>query len=552
MQFPSSTFWRPSLARHPVLWPAFLLAVWLLCTAAWRPLAMPDEGRYASISLEMAISGNWAVPLLNGLPFFHKPPLFYWINAAALKLFGPDPWVARMASLLGAWLMGMGLYLFLRRHATLRLAGWALAVLATQPFFFGGAQYANLDMLVASLISSTILAAAHAVLQARQGKPWRHSVWLAYLLAALGLLAKGLIGIVLPGAVLVAWLVWQRHWIGLWRLLSLPGALILLAVGMPWFILMDQRYPGFLHYFFVYQHFQRFAETGFNNQHGIWFYPVVLIGLTLPWSLWLFASLRGAWQQRQAAAGWRSLLAPARPLGSPASLQRLAWVWLLVITVFFSLPSSKLAGYILPVLPAWAMLLTGWALAWMEMRPHARKRLPAVLLAAALLCVAGIGAAARYQSESSRSAVPLLRQQMHASDEIIMLDEYEYDLPFYLDTDRPMWVVSAWDDPELLRHDNWRKELLEAGAFDIRSQATQFIRPPELAARLCQVLPQHRVWVWGDTESDTFQHYPFLRGLTPAWEHPLHQGNDALWLLQGQDAMKRLECGDASGRTHAK
>ena len=90
MQFLSPAFWRHSLVRHPVLWPALLFAAWLLCTAAWRPLAMPDEGRYASISLEMAISGNWAVPLLNGLPFFHKPPLFYWINAAALKLFGAD------------------------------------------------------------------------------------------------------------------------------------------------------------------------------------------------------------------------------------------------------------------------------------------------------------------------------------------------------------------------------------------------------------------------------------------------------------------------------
>ncbi len=546
MQFPSPTFWRQSLARHPVLWPVFLLAAWLLCTAAWRPLAMPDEGRYASISLEMAISGHWAVPLLNGLPFFHKPPLFYWINAAALKLFGADPWVARMASMLGAWLMGMGLYLFLRSHATVRQAGWALSVLATMPFFFGGAQYANLDMLVAGLISSTILAAAHAVLQARQGQPWRPWVLFAYLLAALGLLAKGLIGIVLPGAVLVIWLAWQRHWIGLWRLLSLPGMLTLLTVGMPWFILMDQRYPGFLHYFFVYQHFQRFAETGFNNQHGAWFYPVVLFGLTLPWSLWLFAGLRAAWLRKPAPGDWRSWLAPARPLGSAASLQRLAWVWLVVIMVFFSLPKSKLAGYILPVLPAWAMLLSGWAQAWVQAHPQSRQRLPStLLLLAALLCVVGIGAAARYQSESSRSAVPLLRQQMQASDEIVMLDEYEYDLPFYLDTDRPMWVVSAWDDPELLRHDNWRKELLEAGRFDTPSEATLFIRSPELHDRLCQTLQTRRVWIWADTGSDTLQRHPFLRTQPPAWQHPSRQGDDALWLLQGKEALDRLACSRA-------
>lgn len=170
------------------------------------------------------------------------------------------------------------------------------------------------------------------------------------------------------------------------------------------------------------------------------------------------------------------------------------------------------------------------------------RHLPTFLLSAALLCVVGIGAAARYQPESSRSAVPLLQQQLRPSDEIIMLDEYEYDLPFYLDTDRPMWVVSAWDDPELLRHDNWRKELLEAGAFDIPSKATLFIRPQELKARLCRTLQQRRVWIWGDTSDDTLQRHAFLRGLQPVWQHPEHQGDDALWLLQGPAAMARLGC----------
>lgn len=540
--------WRQSFARHPVLWPAALLLLWLLATIGWRPLAMPDEGRYASIALEMALSGNWAVPLLNGLPFFHKPPLFYWVNAVSLNLFGADPWAARVASMLGAWLMGLSLYLFARRHLDGQRAVWALLILATMPFFFGGAQYVNLDMLVAGIIGCTILAAAHAVLLAGQGVPYRRWVWAAYALAALGVLAKGLIGFVLPGAVLFLWLVWQRHWIGLWRLVSsLPGLLLFLAIGLPWFLVMEQRYPGFLHYFFVYQHFQRFAESGFNNQHPVWFYPLVLIALTLPWSLWLAAPVRHRWPEARQGNGIQVLLRrllQAHPLTSPVSLRRLEWVWLLVIVGFFSLPKSKLAGYILPALPAWAMLLAGWIQGWDARRPSdaPSRRMQATLAIAVLLCVGGIGAAALRPVESSRFAVPMLKAQMQPGDEIVMLDEYEYDLPFYLDTDRPMWVVSDWDSPDLLLHDNWRKELLEAGAFDSVARGTVFIRPQELQHRLCRTLPQHRIWIWGDTENDTLQRYPFLQGMPPAWQHGQREGNDALWLLDGASGMQRVGC----------
>jgi len=192
---------RPSTSTLALAGLALL--VLLGCTAWARPLMLPDEGRYVGVAWEMMRSGNWATPTLNGLPFFHKPPLFYWINGLALKLFGTSCWAARTSSVLIGWMGGMGLYLFVRQHISHKLAWVSLLLLATMPFFFGGAQFANLDMLVGMLIALTVLAGAHAVMQQALGLPHKGWVWLTWVFAALGILAKGLIGAALPAAVLL-------------------------------------------------------------------------------------------------------------------------------------------------------------------------------------------------------------------------------------------------------------------------------------------------------------------------------------------------------------
>lgn len=529
--------------RHPLNFPALLLALWLLLTAGWRPLAVPDEGRYAGIALDMARSGDWAVPLLNGLPFFHKPPLFYWITALVLKLAGPTLWAARTASLLGAWMMGMGLYLFIRRHAGQPQAWRGLMVLSTLPFFFGGAQYANLDMLVAGLISLTILAGAHAVLQAADGRPARAWVWLTYALAALGMLAKGLIGFVLPGAVLVLWLAWQRHWIGLWRLVSLPGLLVFAIIGLPWFFVMDQRFPGFFHYFFVYQHFQRFAETGFNNQLPFWFYPPALLLLTLPWSWRTVRAVRAAWKQRTSLP--QKLYQPAA-MAHPASLQRLWWAWLVVIVGFFSIPHSKLIGYILPCLPAWAALLAGWARA--PAGSGCTPCRPALPAAAAGLCVAMIAAVALLPAPGTREAGQYLRTHAQPQEPLVMLGEYYYDLPYYFPTAQPPVVADNWDDPAIRQRDNWRKELLDAGEFAPRAQARILVAPAGLGPLLCASAAKGTAaWVMASTGAAAQSSAPpFLLQLAPVWTQPAGKKHGAaLWKLEPGFIRDRLHCTSA-------
>ena len=158
--------------RQPGL-VALMTLAWLAATAWMRPLALPDEGRYVGVAWEMLRSGDWLTPTLDGLPFFHKPPLFYWITAGSLSLFGPTAWAGRVAPMLGAWIGAFSLFLFVRRWWGERAAGLALMALLAQPLWFVSAQYANLDMLVAGCITATILALAHAALCVEQERQMR-------------------------------------------------------------------------------------------------------------------------------------------------------------------------------------------------------------------------------------------------------------------------------------------------------------------------------------------------------------------------------------------
>src|SRR5690606_8690284 len=168
-----------AMSRLRAAWPPrgwlVLLAgaVWLGWLAWARPLTLPDEGRYAGVAWEMLRSGSHAVPLLDGMPYFHKPPLYYWLAEIGFRLFGLNAWAARMPSWLAAWAALSGLYFFVRRYRDAMTATIAVIVLATTPFFYGGAQFANTDMLVAGFITLSILAAADGVLRAEAQQPFR-------------------------------------------------------------------------------------------------------------------------------------------------------------------------------------------------------------------------------------------------------------------------------------------------------------------------------------------------------------------------------------------
>ncbi|MHC0510035.1 ArnT family glycosyltransferase [Achromobacter aegrifaciens] len=517
----ATTFWRRSDWTPPA--GRFLLAIgaWLAFLAWIRPLTLPDEGRYAGVAWDMLRSGSHAVPLLDGMPYFHKPPLYYWLTELSFSVFGVHPWAARVPSWLAAWGAVAALYCFVRRYRDTETAALTVLVLATMPFFYGGAQFANLDMLVAGLITLCVLAAVDTALRVERGQAWRAMGVAAGVLAALAVLAKGLIGLALPGAILLVWLLWERRWRGLAALCWPPALLAFVAVAAPWFLLMQLRYPGFYDYFFVYQHFQRFAASGFNNAQPFWFYLPVIVGLSLPWSLWGGGILRQAF--------W---------VGPTRSLRRLALVWFAVVLVFFSLPQSKLVGYVLPALAPLAFLLA-------EVIQGARRadaegtarlvRLSAVL--AAGTCVIAVGIAANNARGSAEPLAKVVREQARPDDTFVSLHTYPFDLALYARAARPAWVVDDWRNPEVAVRDNWRKELYDAAQFDPETGGEVLLSPAEFTARLCQAEQGARFWVWGTAADNPT--YPPLQGLAPVVSSVKY----VMWRVDVDAAFRQRVCG---------
>jgi 4-amino-4-deoxy-L-arabinose transferase-like glycosyltransferase len=458
-------------ARRDALLVLLALFAGFACTAWLRPLTLPDEGRYVGVAWEMLREHQWSVPKLDGMPYFHKPILFYWLAAWSMKIFGANEWAARVPSMIGALMGAWGLYLFVRRWRSEREARWSALILATQPFFCLAAQFANLDMLVAGCISACVLCGAHAMLLADEGKPYRLPLVAAYAFAGLGVLAKGLIGGVLPAGVFIVWLLVARRPRLLLKMFSLWGLLAFLAVALPWMADMQWRYPGFFDYFIIYHHFKRFAASGFNNQQPLWFYPVVIFGLTLPSSLALFF---GIWRVRDGAYG--SGAARARRL----SITTLMWCWFAVVVAFFSLPKSKLIGYVLPAIPPFAWLLTRVLVA------DGRTRWARVCAVVGVLVSVGvvIGVALDHR-HSTKALGQALRAQRHSGEPLIFIDRYPFDLPFYAGMTEAPRVVYDWHKPDIVQHDDWHKELYDASLFDPAAGARNLIGREALPALLC-------------------------------------------------------------------
>ena len=543
---PAPTFWS---GGRGVLTCLLLSALWFGVTAWLRPLAIPDEGRYVGVAWDMFRSGDWRVPTLDGLPFFHKPPLFYWITAASMQVFGPSVMAARAAPWLASVAMTTGLFAFVARWVGVRQAWTSVVVLATLPLFYGAAQYANLDQLVAGCITLAILGVAHAALAGPQRHP-AHAIDLtratrapravqgvrgvlaaAFVAAALGVLAKGLIGVVLPVLVLLVWGVLTRRLLKVLALLLwAPGWAVFLAVVAPWFIAMHLQFEAFTHYFFVVQHFNRFTSSGFNSPEPSWFYPAVLLVLTLPWSLWLLG-----WLRRSAASGTETKTAtsPATapsPTPDAAGVAVLMAVWTVSIAGFFSLPSSKLIGYILPALPPLAFLIAQAAGRFRQRRWVIAGVATAAF--AALLCVGGVIAAHFHQPKSNQALAAVLRAARQPGEPVLFLNSYYYDVMFLARVDAPVLVVDPWRAADLA-HDSWRRELVDAARFAPASAVRRLLRPDELAPALCAARSSWLIGTWPAT--------------APAWlagQTPVHQfDGTALWHLQPTSPALRAALG---------
>lgn len=325
----------------------FILALVWLGTLGFRHLIPSDEGRYAEIAREMLVSGNWLVPKYNDYLYFEKPPLHLWMTAFAFKLFGLGEWQARLWSGLTSL---AGIFFFSYTASKVwgaRVGQLTAMILASSPLWILGGHFNSLDMGMAFFMGSTLCSLMLAR-QATQGsKSQQNWMLLCWASMALAVLSKGLIGVVLPGLVLVVYSVTSWDWKCWTQMLWIKGLGIFFLICAPWFILISIEHPAFLYFFFIHEHFERFT----TNEHARvapwhFFISLICVGL-IPWLWQLFSTNLQILQFRFKL-----------PLSSPTSKNLwLCFIWFIVILCFFSASHSKLPGYIIPVIPALAVMI---------------------------------------------------------------------------------------------------------------------------------------------------------------------------------------------------
>jgi 4-amino-4-deoxy-L-arabinose transferase-like glycosyltransferase len=323
---------------------AFVAVLWL-ATLPLRPLFNPDEGRYAEIPREMLVSGDWVIPHLNGVVYLEKPPLQYWATALSLRVFGHGEFAARLYTALCAFGTLVVVWLAARRLWSSAAAWQAAAVLSSMLLFLVLGQLLTLDMSLTfyMTLSLTAFLLAQQTSQGPGSRTERRWMLLAWVATALGVLTKGLVAAAIPAAVLVLYSLYSRDFLPWRRLYLWRGLPLFLAITVPWHWLAARRMPDFLQFFFVHEHLSRYLTPSADREEPWWFFATVFLVGSIPWTLSALRVITESWRRRAADGQFDHAL--------------FLWLWIVFVCVFFSLSDSKLIPYILPAMPALALLI---------------------------------------------------------------------------------------------------------------------------------------------------------------------------------------------------
>jgi 4-amino-4-deoxy-L-arabinose transferase-like glycosyltransferase len=355
----------------------------------------PDEGMYGSIAREMAESGDWITARFDGVRYLNKPPLHFWLSALTFKVFGLSEWGVRLWSALPAF--GTALLIWALGSSLHGAAGGFISALIFSSTV-GISLYSHVtltDLLLVFSMSLAIAAAARSACRAvfdpgsgkvRDSRAAAEPL-LFYLGLVLGILSKGLAGLLLPVAIVGAFsMIKPNSGKAIYRRLiadryALLGALLFFVLVTPWHVLAARNNPGFAQYYLLDNQFLRYLKGGTLIEDDVSITTPTFLALSMVWFL--------PWSALLPAVLKRALPKIKTSLSSDNDMTLLPLIWAAVILLFFSLSSSKLEHYSLPALPALSLMTGGW---WAERlrspRPPARR---ARYLAVGFLLIALVG-----------------------------------------------------------------------------------------------------------------------------------------------------------------
>ena len=322
------------------------LCVFLFCFGLHsRVLWDVDEGMHAVMTKNILLNGDWVTPTFNGENFYDKTILFNWLGAICFLLFGFNEFAARLPASIFGTAGVLVTYLLGRKMFGPRVGFLGGVILASS------AEYVLLSRVVVHDIALTLFTTLAlcffylAVVDVERSKRYFLLFWVA---AGFAILAKGPLGLALPGLVIGVFLLATRR-LGMIKQMQIGwGLLILLAVAGPWYIAISLRNPDYLRYFILEKNLGSFASSNTHHAGPIYFYFRALSFGLLPWVTFVPLATLGAIRKRDRGPGDAVLF---------------LLIWVVAIFTFFSLATAKLESYILPIFPAVALL---FALYWYD------------------------------------------------------------------------------------------------------------------------------------------------------------------------------------------
>jgi len=305
-----------------------------------RPIIIPDESRYAEIPREMIASGDWIVPRLNGLRYFEKPVMGYWLNALSIKLFGENTFAVRFPSASATGLSAILIFLLIRRFSgEITAATLAALIFLTSFIVYGIGTFNILDSILAVFVTASMTSFFFAH-NAEPSKKKNVYLLLFGVSCGFAFLTKGFLAFAIPVVAVVPFMIWEGRFKELFIICWLPIIAAVLIV-IPWAVMVHFKAPDFWHFFVWIEHINRFLSSGAQHHESFWYYIYLFPASALPWTFLFPAAILGL-----------------KKTGIKASIIRYAICWFFFPFLFFSVSKGKILTYLLPCFPPFAILMS--------------------------------------------------------------------------------------------------------------------------------------------------------------------------------------------------